>query len=781
MSKEQKPVTDTDNSEADDVFEALFPNLFQFVSLVRADPEIDLSKAYPSLSKGDLAKLLSRLKTGETRPTDFLAVFQKGRKCLTGFARQCHGKKLIHLSIHDLAKGKKRLNEKLLNYLSSHYQNKGTLSGQKSLINRLIAAELVLMVRGPRVDPRAAALGVLDVNSLRPHLKRLWELMPREGGRNTGVDTVKRLALPLTDLGGKLLAVLQEVNRRFDIDDAETLLISHHRDIADGISSNDIEHKDRAYALEILANCRKAFGLKLPAGTRALSVDRLPKKLRLQLDIFNERAPRGLGAFDDLRVLAVQYKCKTGPFSDGTVRGYNRALLIGLSRIDLDESMGVEDLLLLVSRSIESQGKVVGEELFNPHFKKYQDEEREKVKPGIKEADFDTVMVSHFAEAVCSVARFNGEFYLPHRFRQYIKIRIDYDSRRDRKHLKKQTLTIEWIDREILKLKVRFDRVVREKTFFHNKKDLQVCVFLVQLVVLRYLGFRQQCLRRCVIGKNISFNSDGTITFHYNRNEIKNKVMIHETLSRELHGDFDEIMLLMDVLEKYYQRILRPIRTAFPELYMTHVGDAFFVSTPGSSEKGLIQRYPVEKEGDSRDKRARTNTRSAGRLRTWFETAAYAHMAFGPFKALKSHFNPHYLRAICCDWMKKVLGWSWEEISKAMGDSERTLRQDYFDAGARIQDATDFFTRTSRERKAERAERGKEGAHVPVNLFNTLQKNLELNTKYLEEQTSLRVAAEEKVATLEGYVDYLLPRCNLSMRELTTLVNSATGQLAKTA
>jgi predicted transcriptional regulator len=73
-------------------------------------------------------------------------------------------------------------------------------------------------------------------------------------------------------------------------------------------------------------------------------------------------------------------------------------------------------------------------------------------------------------------------------------------------------------------------------------------------------------------------------------------------------------------------------------------------------------------------------------------------MDFSDVRSTKLHFHPHFLRGVCCDWMKYDLKMDWEEIAQVLGDTEWTVRKDYIDEW-QVKSATEAFARISKERE----------------------------------------------------------------------------------
>jgi hypothetical protein len=656
--------------------------------------------------------------------------FAKVHGFIRAFAINAIGCEIDQIDLFNLVDEKGNFNRDFNQYLCTYYSNESTRASQTSIIKTLAEAEFGL-IRSKDVLPSKPALGGLVVpEKLLPHMKEIWLALPRPGGAHAHKNKEEsRAALPLTNISKEAFKIILAVNERHDVQDAKELLQGHYNEIKLEVLTS-IEHNLRTKVLQNISRTAQKLGLRtIRTYIPRLTLDQLPVKMGEELNNFIIRGPAGLAAFDDLRTLAVEFEYKTTkPLSATHVYHCRDTFLAGLAYMDLTPDMGVEDLLRLESRSINIKGREIII-LFNPFIDHYRALEKAKEKPGFKQVDYDSSMFCHFLVALRATARFNGEFQLVSEFNKYYRVKPDKGSLKIRKHLKKKRMNPKWIDDEIIRLKDEFDQIVREKTFLTDKRDLKVCLFLAQLVVLRYLGFRQQCLRKCLIGKNIIFNSKSSVTFHYEPGEIKNDVMIDETLSSDLHDGLDEIMLLIDVLVKYKFQVLDTIRAKQQDEYKKKMGDAFFgkAVAPWGLGLSLVESYPAGQKEDSLEERAKKDLFGSIKLGRCFIDMAYELMDFSHLKDFQFNFNPHFLRGVCCDWMRKVLHWTWEEITKALGDTEETLKREYYDEGKKVSDATDAFARSSRERKEARKDpRYGDIGFDSMKVLNTLQESLKI-------------------------------------------------------
>lgn len=525
-------------------------------------------------------------------------------------------------------------------------------------------------------------------------MKDLWLLMPRRARGMNVIDVKKRQLFPLTKTGKYIFKALLAVDVRYKVTDAREVFDKYYSDFKREITSNVPPRYRKPVFQGVYEVARKLGISSLRTEIPSLKLKDLPPKLREQVMKFEECAPLGIGAFPSLKRLAAKNKFKQlKPWKVSSVYNHIGAFLRGAAHMELDDDVGIEDLLRLETREDDPDDKI------NRYVERYRTVELAIERLGFKQANFDSVTFSHNVSAICAIGRFNGIFDLQENFREHYKLSFDRDSKALRKSLKKKRMSRKWIDGWIRETKPEFDNIISKKSFLTSTRDRRLCLFFVQLVVLRFQGFRQQCLRKCVIGKNIIFGKN-SIIFHYEPGEIKNEVLIQTTLSKELHGGIEEIVLLIDVLRKYKYGLLDVIQSLYPSLYEKNMrGDFFAMSS--SEEEGLVKKYDAADETDSNRVQYERETRGRIAIRHKFTESAYDFMSCEHLADFPYHFNPHFLRAVCCDWLVKDLEMTWEEVAKCMGDREQTLKRDYYEEGDRVQDATDALARVSRERKAD--------------------------------------------------------------------------------
>jgi hypothetical protein len=531
-------------------------------------------------------------------------------------------------------------------------------------------------------------------DNLSELLKPLWPRFPRIGCRGVGGDE-KREASPLTEIAELVLKVLVEVEAKTKPVTLKELFVDHNADILQKIDTS-VPPKARNSVRITIKNLRMYLGLKIGKKGRSLSFDQLPPKFRRQFEVFLKVAPKGIQSIPHLATLAERFEIiDLAPKSESSITLYKEKVLFGLGFIKWEGDVGVEDFLKVEPIIREYEGRQITEN-HNSLVDQYRFPERDQ-KTRRKAAGKDSSSFMTFLSGLKAIAACNGIFELHEEFNRAYKLRSDIDGRNARKDRQKEVMTRDWLDGEILLLKERFDDVIKTKSFKHSRRDLVLALFLPTLLVLRYLGYRQQCARNCDVGRHITFNRDGTVSFKWKAGEIKNKRPIDSVFSAKLHGGIKEIVLMLDVLNKYYRVVYRGY---LMKRFRSTMGDAFFgyivgddgITEGTDSESDLLERDIID--GDLVVTRFIAE-RGQSDFCYIFKRYAYATMNFNNIELEGVSFHPHFLRAVCCDWMKYDLKMSWEEISKALGDTIRTLQSAYY-KDEKIQSATDVFAEASK-------------------------------------------------------------------------------------
>lgn len=681
-------------------------------------------------------------KFGAAEKHAYVKKFAKVQGILKAYATNKRLCAVNKLSLFDLVDRSGKLHPEFLQYVNDYYEDRpSTLSSQVSLISTLANEELVAAskIKFPAAGPPDSE--PYDLEELPEYLREIHNALPRAGSKGKVHAPEVRLQLPLKNISRDIFNILLKLDKQYEISTAEEMLIGRHDEIVWLLR----EKTDRSGWKDIfwvLYDTRSKLGLRREeAGAAELSPDALPEKIREWLDNYIANGKKGIGADEHLTQLArannFKYLAGHAPV---TIHGNKRKFLWGAARLTLTPEMEFADLMRLEERRVQKHGREYTV-FVNPHAEIVRAAEREIERKGFKKAGYDSRMFVAYRRAVCSIARFNGEFELAREFTEAYEGRCDTESRPERTLLKKLSFTREWVDGEIDKLVPRFFRYVKTKAFLVDEEALSLCVFLPILLTCRYLGFRQQCPRKSDLGKHIIFGKDGSITIHYDKGEVKNRRVIHIVLTEESHGGMEEIETLMDVLKTYKKGVLDVIRNRYEEQYKRDVGAAFFVKVKKLRKDGLVEKYGRGDVAQSLETFAKAEMTAISNLNNHFERNLYRFLDCERLRSFPYHFNIHFLRGLCCDWMIKKLKYTWEQVAKALGDKVETLKKHYYHEEEYVVDPGEAFAMTSAQRRAEKAVR-EGGGHVSTESWQALQH---------EHQSALiqRGRAEERAESAE--------------------------------
>lgn len=618
----------------------------------------------------------------------------KVQKILALYAEAERGCEADDLKVLDVIDNRGELQPDLKGFIRGMYPNVGTRKSQASVVLR-VARAVMSRVLGRDVDERL----VITEEDLPEYMRPAWKLLPRAGwhslGRNFSPE--KRLSLPLSIVAEWCLKVMLAAHQKCNPTSIEDLFVKHRLEVNDAFQAI-VPHRFKDTVGSRLSQIRQGLGIRLRE-KRSPELDEVPPTLQRQIRRFLELAKVGLGAIPELRDAAIRYGkglngTKRGrsldPLKKNTIKSYVLGILFGLGYIDLPEDIGIEDLMRIVPTVRIINGREMSD-THNPYVDQYRSVQADVVTE-FKGKGFDKKVFKNFIDGLNAVAVFNGYFELVEPFNRAYKLRYDIKKKQERKKKKRRVMTRSWLNENIVDLSIRFKRIIRKGSFKEDHKDIELCLFLVQLIVLRYLGYRQQCLRNCRIGIHITVVHNKSVTFRWGAGEIKNEVDIDTTISMEQHGHIPELVLLINVLSKYSKYVLPYLPELYKRLYGAEylsryeeqMGDSFF----GYVEQGgAVCRFRSDEEDDDDNKIFYAK----------FQQAAYGLMDFMSLKDNSVSFHPHFLRGVCCDWMHYDLEMSWADIAQVLGDTEWTVRKEYFDESD-LKSATKPFETVSTRR-----------------------------------------------------------------------------------
>lgn len=404
---------------------------------------------------------------------------------------------------------------------------------------------------------------------------------------------------------------------------------------------------------------------------RSISYADWPTTLREEFGRMRELAPHGIDHDLVLAERAAKNRVKVVPLMSSTVENYERALSAALFIILSGASggptdIGVRDLLSLEPSEVDGEfGKAT--RLLNPLVEKLR-EGRSRAMTKSKRPGYDDSLFKNFISAIKTVAAYNGYFTPLVQFRTAYKSNPDVRKSREKKRITKEIFDLQWIDSEVARMLPEFRRIIRNRSYVMRRtfpiqdgqRNMRFCLFFVLLVTLRYMGHRQQQIRRCEIGRNVIFGSDGSIHFNWRAKEIKNKNELDQILDRENHATH---RLLIDVLRAYYFKIYRPYvskNCAVTAHGHDLVEGQLFVHI---NSQGRFQRFNPN-----------NNRGLSARFSLW--SAEF--MEFnGRANILGKTLNTHYFRGLAADWMVDDLGVTIAKVAAFIGDTEHTLQVHY--------------------------------------------------------------------------------------------------------
>ncbi|MDT5061155.1 MAG: hypothetical protein QOH63_1614 [Acidobacteriota bacterium] len=611
------------------------------------------------------------------------------------------------------------------------------------------------------------------LESLPKVVQEIWPYLPREGAlRNKKRTLEERALMPLTKVGIHILRCMLELVELHDLDDLEQILITHTDDFYI-LMRRKCPPKMWGAITGKFSDLRKKMGYeKLGQKRKSLDLTSLPTFCQ-QWELFEKQAPSGIEEGEYLSERANHFGIEVNAVKSSSIDRFREVLQAGLFQIikHLEQSpsysgdLSVVDLLRIepVTRALTNGSTRV--ENANVLVDVYRQIERsaERGHSG-KRANRDSVTFGNFIIAIKAIAAYNDLFEYREAFDQaYGNLRFDHKAAAKRSAHKKKILDRPWLDEEISRLGEEFSQVVKERTFVRDKSDgrshkvsdrnMRLCLFYVVLLTLRYLGFRQQAIRNCTVGKNIIFKKDGTILFHYDADEVKNEVEINIPLRREKDPQKDTHGLLYDVLITYYTKVYPHIK----ENTATDLEEQFFVKL---RLNGKFIRHQKDKKGAKRN-RANVN------FYQYFRSACCAFLLFEDRAAkLPTLINPHFLRGLCADWLFHDCKVSIEKIADYLGDLVETVKKKYL-TKSKVRDGGPAIMEAGENQKARLYAENAIDIEQQIKQMKAAHKaQLAEKDKQLQERTDDVRRANERADRTEERNSYL--EAKLEKKELET-------------
>jgi hypothetical protein len=654
--------------------------------------KIDLSQPFQALVKSQVKKnLLKNLKQVNV--------------VLSGYA-QSIGCKVDQLSVMDVCIDDKRLHIKLDEYINN-LDRKDSYIGENRARIKLLVKNLPWPIPDEPVSPVTIVQSVLDqtliYDQLPPGLCPVWTYLRRPKGL-LRIDSFEsqedylenRLRQPLSRNGAALFVVLLKVYQENQLQDVITLIEKYREQICKELEKNSsVKSKVLIGEYYRLRQTLRAE-LKYEFEERqivTIPVEQFPPTLREEIYLFKERALKG--SIPDIRLLNLarnKYALDLEePRSPETVSTYIEIISLALGYIPREmysQDLSIKDFLKLLSREI-----IVDEvreiELYNPLVDYYRQRELNRHSDR-KKTGYDSVTFVIFLNAIKAVAAYNGVLGLRAKLGDAYTPILDSDLKEKRKKLKKVTYDRKLVQGRIDILNEKFYQIISEYSYM-SKKDgtlsrkvranLNLCLFYIALLGLRYLGIRQQCERNCKVGVNVTFGSKKSVHFYWPVTK-NNKGIIH-SLDAKKHGLIQG--KLISAMWAYYKNIYpyisgAPESTELPEIKEKRrvaVDGQFFLKIANS---GLCVHF--------------TNRNSFG---SWFTKQAKKYLDID--KQIKESGlipNPQFWRGLFGDWLHQDHNLSEKDTADMAGDTEAVYSSEYLEQSTDF-DATATWTKLNQQ------------------------------------------------------------------------------------
>jgi hypothetical protein len=521
---------------------------------------------------------------------------------------------------------------------------------------------------------------LLDVvpEALRPILPHL----PRHRSRR-GLSEEERIQVPLSKRGLILLSVLVKVWNRLNLSSVEELFVNHsvavRREIRD---LGPIRLADSAFAQ--FYKIRKLLRMKIPPRNKSclVEVDEWPPTLRGEWEKFELLAINGAGADHELTLSAKRMKVSVKKLSPLTIKSYKEGVGYALSVIRPAGDLSILDLIRLVPRE-NLPADYDGPKEHNHLVDLFRSNQQGKAGT-VRRPGYDSACFARFVNGIKAIAARNGYGRYIRSFNQAYHICLDDESKDLRNAKKKAGIQFKWVEGEIERLLSKFLQIVNSGSFRRTpgrlaqaRSDIFFVFFFVWFVTLRYMGYRQQSIVDCVVGKNFISESDGTIILQFDK--TKNNKRIKMELRPDGPGTH---ILLWEVLNLYYKKVYPyVVRQSGNSL----AGQLFVVTT----NVNFFRPFKESTDFDDAFRRGRNRFLNITELAP----------------EVRYELHPHFLRGFCADWMIIVLGMSFEEAAEVLGDDPRTLKLAYVDK-KRVHDAGAVFEAVNKRRQALQLEMG---------------------------------------------------------------------------
>ncbi|HEY0101095.1 MAG TPA: hypothetical protein VGB76_19375 [Pyrinomonadaceae bacterium] len=579
-------------------------------------------------------------------------------KYLIGYARR-EGIAIEVLTLLDLCDERAKILPSFVAFINERPRPKGKSEKEhvkygKQILSRIKKIIKVLAAGLPNIQE---VTGLPDdlLRSVPEFLRPVLIYLPR-GNRRSALSPA-RLASPLTDRARLSLKAILAVTKSKGITTLYELFVTYWADLRTACYAGS-PPADAYKVYSTLIHIRSNFGLHKKKSTRAFSLDDAPPRLREQIVKYMRLAPSGASGEPELRRLGLSKGIALERHEQSTIHAQVYCFLALLGRIPLREDMEIIDFIRMESRTVVEDGEEVPQ-LYNRIIDPFRQEERDKETPN-KPQGFDSVLFRSAYLAIKSIAAYNGIFRHHKSFSEVYKTNLDHKGREDRKDEKKEAFPMSWLDYNLKLLRPQFDAIIADGSFKTDIEALEKCMCYVYLMMLRYTGVRQQGLRVCKIGWNVMFNKNGSITFHWRVDEIKNDKDFTCTIKP---GHTSTFALLVKTLRRYRQHI-------YP----------FLVDTAHKAGVDLEGQLFIEVLADGSVRRFGNDHDGSRKFADTFKNLTSRFLDFTDIKpAMRRKFNAHHIRGIAGDWMHHDLGVGTEGTAKFLANNRLTTERLYVD------------------------------------------------------------------------------------------------------
>lgn len=651
------------------------------------------------------------------------------------------------LRVLDVSTDGGEVNPKLLNFIQSaprlprqtEDRHRRYHSENASRIGQLI--RLVTGIQPKRKgEPQVAQESIL-LEQIPDYLKQVLDKFPlRKDSSKRNIKTNCDRLKAITANGLLVLLALCRVAKASKTVNEDSplnsLLVEHYylvRDELRSLSTTVLEYRNSCGCYGRLI---KSLDLKreIPPPAK-LKYELWPQPFRDQYDQSVRLAKGEVRPDQSLLDSVDRHDFKLRTFKDTTIERQASAIAQLLPLIPYGDTLSVADLVSLEPTEVKTEeGMLIVKR--NRFMDLVRDVERSKHEtPG-----YDTENLMQFVVAVKGIAARTGYVHLIKEFNEIYKLKTDKKSRQARKAAKKKAITRKWLDKELDRLCAEFDLVVKQRLFerITGRKNrdadraMRLCLFLVQVLTMRLLAYRQQAIRIAAAGVNIKFLPKGVVVLLFSQHEVKNNHTLYMELRPTKGGTHERLRKLLIA----YYRIVWP-----------------YVQKHGGGNLG--RHFFACFEGHSGRFRAfRSSTDYVITFKRYVNEFIRVHELESN---LRNSIHPHFLRGVCADWMVIDLGISKEDAAEVLGDTPRVLDEDYLDQD-RVYDATPVFDRINAARRSTIKDASAAGNKS--------------NGRKTEKEYEARLRAKEK------QIEVLTDALDLAKRQYSERVASLEAQLS---